>query len=111
MLKPSDINLIIEQVTNDSELIVTNVEPKREYSNGKYGAVIGTKYKLVIPKRGYEQLTISTDELLPVISQEQIDASDNPIYVEPVNFTAKFYKNYVKNEYFLTAKADTMNII
>ncbi|MBB2182229.1 hypothetical protein H0486_04985 [Lachnospiraceae bacterium MD1] len=111
MIKPTDIILNENQITNGGELILTSVAEAREYVEGKQGKVIGTKYIVVIPKRGYEQLVIKTDELLPVITQEMIEESDEPIIVEAVCLRAKFYKNYLKNEYFITAKADTMKII
>ena len=103
--------LTMIQVFGDNKAIVVSVASDAEYdTDGKAtGRVNGMKYEVVCPKMKYLSLVVKVPVLTPVITQEQIDASPEPIWITFDGFTARLYQ--MRGELGLTCKASKAIIV
>jgi len=107
-MKITDITLTLESVANDSSVLVVEVNPYKEYADGKpTDKVGGFRYACIAPSNKYAAFSIKVAEKKPAFTQEEIDANGGEITATPINFVGRFYRNN-SGEYLLSAKADSM---
>ena len=98
--------LTLSQIALDNKVILVSVADDMEYVDDKpTGKKLGTKYTVVCPKAKYYSFAVKVPDPTPIVTQEMIDASDNPIWVSFEDFVGKFYRLRSSNDYGLSARA------
>ena len=98
--------LTMVQVLGDTKAILVSVSDDVEYGedNKPTGKVLGVKYGGVCPAVRYMPLTVKVPALAPIITQEQIDAATDPIWITFDQFVGRLY--LMRGELGITCKAD-----
>lgn len=98
--------LTMVQVLGDTKAILVSVSDDVEYGedNKPTGKVLGVKYGIVCPAVRYMPLTVKVPALAPIITQEQIDAATDPIWITFDQFVGRLY--LMRGELGITCKAD-----
>ena len=98
--------LTMVQVLGDTKAILVSVSDDVEYGedNKPTGKVLGVKYGIVCPAVRYMPLTVKVPALAPIVTQEQIDAATDPIWITFDGFTGRLYQ--MRGELGITCKAD-----
>ena len=86
------IILTMAQAFGDSKAILAAVADDVEYGKDHRptGNVLGTKYSIVCPNRQYMAFTVKVPGK-PVVTQEQLDAATEPVWVTFEGFQGTFY--------------------
>ncbi|MEG1160117.1 MAG: hypothetical protein RSD70_06995 [Acidaminococcaceae bacterium] len=104
--------LTLLQVALDTKAILVSVADDNEYIDNKAtGKKLGTKYTVVCPKNKYFSFTIKVAENTPIITQEEIDNTDEPIWVTAEGFEGKLYRLRGDTDYSLTARAEKVVLL
>lgn len=104
--------LTLMQVALDSKVILVSVADDMEYIDNKAtGKRLGTKYTVVCPKNRYFSFTIKVVEDTPIITQDVIDSTDEPIWVTTEGFEGKLYRLRGDADYSLTARAEKVTLM
>ena len=98
--------LTMVQVLGDTKAILVSVSDDVEYGedNKPTGKVLGVKYGIVCPAVRYMPLTVKVPSLAPIITQEQIDAATDPVWITFDQFAGRLY--LMRGELGITCKAD-----
>lgn len=106
-----NIKLTFEQVANADHGILIGMRPWIEYVNGeKTDKVLGTQYEVVLPKNGYEKLSVKVPGS-PILTEEEIKDADSVIHIGFPGFIGKIYFNRRNNKNEVSAKAAKAMII
>lgn len=99
------LTLTMVQVLGDTKAILVSISDDVEYGddNKPTGKVLGVKYGIVCPAIRYMPLTVKVPALAPIITQEQIDATSDPIWISFEGFVGRLYQ--MRGELGLTCKA------
>ena len=87
---------------------VVGIPERYNYINGIKGEKIGTTYELILPHARFEKIKVSTPELNPAITQEQLDHYNmqmKPLHITFDSFSASPYVDKAGNIAY-SAKAD-----
>ena len=105
------IVLTMVQVFGDDKAILTSVADDLEYGsdNKPTGRVLGTRYGVVCPKRKYAALTVKVPGLPPVITQAEIDNSEDPIWISFDSYVGKIFS--MNGEIGISSKADKAMLV
>ena len=100
------LTLTMVQVLGDTKAILISSSDDVEYGedNRPTGRVLGVKYGIVCPAVRYMPLTVKVPALAPIITQEQIDAATEPIWITFDGFVGRLYQ--MRGELGITCKAD-----
>lgn len=100
------LTLAMVQVLGDTKAILVSVSDDVEYGEDSKptGKVLGVKYGVVCPAVRYMPLTVKVPTLAPIITQEQIDATAEPIWITFDGFIGRLYQ--MRGELGITCKAD-----
>ena len=80
--KIADLAFPMSQITETNVFVVTKVAVQKKYVDGKpTDEVEGVSYVLTDTKT-YTQIRIKSLETVPVITQEELNASETPVFVE-----------------------------
>ena len=103
--------LTMAQVLGDTKAILVSVSDDVEYGddNKPTGKVLGVKYGVVCPAVRYMPLTVKVPALAPIITQEQIDAATDPIWITFDGFVGRLYQ--MRGELGITCKADKATLV
>ncbi len=100
----------LESRVKEQVFALMDSAPSYQYDNGKKTEnVEGTKYT-VANTRTFDKFDVKTPEKTPVVSAEQIEASDERIFVSFVNAIAKPVKIEFGKVYF-SVTADSAKIM
>lgn len=111
MIKISNISFTLEQIIGEAKLQLLHSKPTRQYENGKAtDLVIGTTYEVVQHGGDFEKFTVKVPDVDTAISEEDIAASKDPIFVEFTNTSCKLYKD-VSGRIQVSVKADAINVL
>lgn len=103
--------LTMVQVLGDTKAILVSVSDDVEYgeNNKPTGKVLGVKYGVVCPAVRYMPLTVKVPTLAPIITQDQIDAATDPIWITFDGFVGRLY--LMRGELGITCKADKTTLV
>lgn len=112
MLKPNNVTLPQTSVFKDAKVRAIGVQPSYEYADGKVtDKRIGTTYQCLAEKNSYEKLSVKVGDLNPIFTQEQIETSDEAIYITFDEFEGKFYFNTRMQDWALSCKAKSVKLV
>ena len=107
MIRPNNVTLNITNIANTDKVRVIKSQPSFEYQDGKVtDRQIGTSYVLLLEKVNFDKISVKTNDMIPVVTNEQIEASADPIYVTFEGFFGKFYFSNQTKNWELSCKAD-----
>lgn len=111
-MKPNSLRLPLSVVANGNDVLNTEVNPYRDYIDGKPSEhIAGYKYTVVCPLNKYESFTVKVMQATPTITNEMIEAAGGSIKVTFKGFEGKFYKDSRSGEYLFTAKATEVEVL
>lgn len=111
MINISKLNLTLEQIIGNAKLQLLHSKPTRQYENGQAtDLIIGTTYEVVQHGGEYEKFFVKVSDVDTAISDEDIVASKEPIFVEFTNATCKLYKD-ASGRIQVSVKADAINVL
>ena len=97
--------LTMPQVLGADSAILTDVSADMEYIDGKAtGKQHGIKYTVVCPGAKYLEIVVKVPDMVPVITQEVLDSSKEPVLVTFEGFVGHIYA--VNENMGLTCRAD-----
>ncbi|MGF7050577.1 hypothetical protein J2T13_005127 [Paenibacillus sp. DS2015] len=107
-MKIENILLTLEQVANDSQLLLVGVNPFKLYENQQVTDKIGgISYECVAPKNKYERLIVKVPSHQPIIENEDIEEDT---FIQFIGFIGKFYRD--RNGYYqLSCRAEQAFIV
>jgi len=80
--KIADLTFKMSEITVTNRFVVTGVSIKKKYVDGKpTDEVEGINYTLTDPET-FTQIRVKALTTTPVITQEELDASETPIFIE-----------------------------
>lgn len=101
-LKLTNINVL----ANDRGTLLIGVKADM-YKDGKPSdAVQGQNYICILPGNDFEKITIKTPELVPAITQDEVEANGNPIPIDVIGFRCTVYA--FNGQIVLSCKAKTI---
>ena len=112
MIKISSLKFSLLMVAKSNEILITDVNPYKEYTDGKPSEnIAGDKYTVVCPVNKYESFSVKVRQAQPTITNEQIEAAGGSIEATFIGFEGKFYRDSRSGEYLFTAKAEEVEVI
>ncbi|MDO4269803.1 MAG: hypothetical protein Q4C72_02665 [Eubacteriales bacterium] len=101
------IVLTFLQIAGDSKALLAAVEDDNEFVDGKAtGKRLGTKYTCVAMKNQGYRFVVKIPGAAPIITQDELAASEVPVWVSFEGFQGRFYRLRGQIEYGLTCKAE-----
>lgn len=101
-LKITNINVL----ANDRGIYLIGVKSDM-YEHGKLSDTVqGQNYVCILPGNDFEKITIKTPELIPSITQDEIEANGNPIPIDVIDFRCTVYVS--DGKIALSCKAKTI---
>ena len=88
------IQVTLPMIAGSEKVILTMVSDNKLYGkDGKpTGEVDGKKYHVVCPKKQYFPIIIKVPSIdTPIITQEELEASPDPVWITFDNFIGSFY--------------------
>ncbi len=111
-IRINSILITLLQVAKSNEVLLTGLNPFREYIDGKPSETIaGYKYTVVCPANKFESFSVKIFQATPTITNEQIEAAGGSIKVTFKGFEGKFYRDSRSGEYLFTAKATEVEVL
>jgi hypothetical protein len=108
MIRIENIQFSLEQLANAPEVMLLGVNPYKLYVNGQPTDQIGGQaYECVLPKAGFEKITVKVPDLPPVMTNDKMSEQ---VFVKFEGFNAKFWKDKSGN-YQLSCKATKAIIV
>lgn len=111
MIRPTDVNVTIEQVAGIDTVLVTKVREVYKYddANNRTNILEGFRYTVVAPAKKYVEFTIKTSKAF--ITAEQLAAAkDGILKVKVKGFVGRFYPTRDK-EYGFTSTAEGLEVV
>ncbi len=111
-MKLSQIELYLENIAKDSKVRLLNVRPSYEYKDGvKSDVVSGQAYECFLENNGFEKVVVRTIENEAIISQESLNVSKEPVYVQFKDFVGRLYFSNQTKGWELSLKASAAILI
>lgn len=108
MIQPENLKFkSFEPLANSDSCIFISSTEKKEYNtqtNCYTNKVIGHAVKVALPKQAYETIIVTVPTSCNVKNLKPDDK------ISFIGFEARFVKNFAKNEYFLSAKANDIEV-
>lgn len=112
MIKLENFKIPLKAIISSGKGIVVDVSKVFKWTDGQRTETqIGINYSVVFKELNFEKLNVKTNELKPVVTQEEIEANIEPIYISFDNALVSFYKNYRSGDYLVSVKADRANLV
>ena len=106
------IIVTLMQIAGDSKALLAAVEDDNEFVDGKAtGKRLGTKYTCVALKNQGYRFVVKIPGAAPVITQDELSASDAPVWITFEGFQGRFYRLRGQADYGLTCKADKAMLV
>lgn len=106
-MRPSDI--IIKKfydIANSEQGLCVGVRPKKNYSDGVAGDIIGYSYDIVLPARKYDRISLTVEGAALIDPELFKENSNLSIPIENIkNFEGRWYKTQQMADYSLSCKA------
>ena len=112
MLNLKNLVLMPQQISGNATGagLLLSVAPGYEYVNGKAtDTIVCTKYTVVFPENNFEKVVVKVKGNKPVLTNEQIQQTDNPVKISFENLTGRFYRTNF-GEYALSCNADRLEV-
>lgn len=108
MIRIENIRLSLEQIANDSQLLVLSVGPYKLYENNQVTDKIGGYYyECVAPKNKYEKIVVKVPNHPPVIDNNDIEEQT---FITFEGFEARFFRDR-NGGYQISCKAEKAYIV
>lgn len=112
MIKVKDVTVGLGGIAKDTKARMVDFKATQEYVDGKVtDKVVGTTYTCLAERNGFEKFTVKVADTKSVITQEQLETTDEAIYIEFEGFEGKFYYNSRLQDWALTCKAKSAKLV
>lgn len=111
MINISNVTFALAQIIGDAKLALLHSRKTFRYENGKAtDDVIGTTYEVVQLGGDFEKFNVKVPDTETAISEDEIKASTEPVYVEFENAICKLYTDNA-GRIQVSVKADAINVL
>ena len=111
MINISKVSFPLSQIIGEAKLALLHSRKLIRYEDGKpTDEVIGTTYEVVEVGGDYEKFNVKVQDIDTAISEEEIRASKEQIFVEFENATCKLYTDS-NGRVQVSVKADSINVL
>lgn len=107
-IRPNNVTLTFEGIANSDKGRLIGIRPLIDFNTK---AQTGFQYLVLLENAGYEKVTIKVENQPPLLTNDQILESKEPLYIVCDNFSAKFYMSDRTKNYELTCKAEKVSIV
>ncbi|MGM7637292.1 hypothetical protein [Bacillus sp. Hm123] len=107
-IKPNNVNLSFESIAKTDKGRLIGIKPLVDF-NTKVQK--GYTYEVLLEDNGFEKIQIKVENHPPLLTDEELSALKEPIYMTFENFVGKFYFSDRSKSFELTCKASKALII
>lgn len=107
-IKPNNVNITFEGVAKSDKGRLIGIRPLIDF-NTKVQK--GYTYEILLEGNGFEKIQIKVENHPPLLTEEELSAIKEPIYMMFENFVGKFYFSERSKSFELTCKASKALII